>query len=174
MAIALALVTLLAGGGCATYSERMLGVRESAARADWEAGIEALDEIIGVDEPDALPNEWKPETGLALLERGTLHQASADYAASARDFQAADKELEFIDLTNDAAGQIGKYIYSDSATNYRSSATEKLALNSLNMMNYLALGDLSGARVEIIDRCGHFPMLEQAQRFSALVEGFVP
>lgn len=34
-------------------------------------------------------------------------------------------------------------------------------------------GDLRQARVEIIDRCGHFPMIEAPERFAALVEDFV-
>ncbi len=34
--------------------------------------------------------------------------------------------------------------------------------------------DLAESRVETIDRCGHFPMLEQPEQFASLVEGFVP
>ena len=45
-------------------------------------------------------------------------------------------------------GEIGKYMFSDSSTKYRSSPVEKISLNSFNMMNYLAQGNLSGSRVE--------------------------
>lgn len=34
-------------------------------------------------------------------------------------------------------------------------------------------GDLSQAQVETIDRCGHFPMLEAPERFTALVQAFL-
>ncbi len=36
------------------------------------------------------------------------------------------------------------------------------------------LGRDLGADVELLDDCGHFPMLEQPEHFAALVEGFVP
>jgi hypothetical protein len=83
-----------------------------------------------------------------LLERAMVSQAQGYYAASARDLGKADEELEILDISNDAVGAVGKYVYSDSSTKYHTSPVEKLALNSMNMLNYLAEGDLGGARVE--------------------------
>ncbi|MHC4694062.1 MAG: COG3014 family protein, partial [Planctomycetota bacterium] len=56
--------------------------------------------------------------------------------------------LEFLDLKLDTAGNIGKYIYNDSAEIYKAQPTERLALNALNMLNYLAMDNLEGAAVE--------------------------
>ncbi len=134
--------------GCATYSDRMKNARAATSAGEYAEGIEQLDKAIGVDEPDRIPDKFKSETALTILERGTLKQASETYASSARDLSAADKGLELLDIANDASGAIGKYVFSDSATKYRSSPTEKLALNSFNMLNYLAVADLSGSRVE--------------------------
>lgn len=134
--------------GCATYSDRMQKARAATTAGDYAEAIEQLDKAIGVDEPDRIPDKFKSETALTILERATLKQASETYPSSARDFSAADKGLELLDIANDTAGDIGKYVFSDSATKYRSSPTEKLALNGFNMLNYLAVGDLSGARVE--------------------------
>jgi hypothetical protein len=39
-------------------------------------------------------------------------------------------------------------VFSDAATFYRTTPTEKLSLNAINLINYLARGDLDGARVE--------------------------
>ena len=75
-------------------------------------------------------------------------QAMQDYEGSATNFIAADKELELLDIARDGAGKLGKYIYSDSATKYKTSPVEKLSLNAMNMVNYLTRGDLSGAKVE--------------------------
>ena len=83
-----------------------------------------------------------------LLERGAVLQAKARYQESAKNLQAADDQLEMLDISNDTVGSIGEYIYSDSATKYRASPTEKLALNELNMINYLAQGNTRGAQVE--------------------------
>ena len=79
-----------------------------------------------------------------ILERATMLQALGLYQLSARDFEAADKSLELLDIARDGAGKLGKYIYSDSATKYKTSPTEKLSLNAMNMCNYLARGDLDG------------------------------
>ncbi len=139
---------LLSVSGCATYSDRMVSTRQAASRGDYAGGIEEINDIIGTESSGELPIEWESDSALGVLERATLQQAASDYAASARDFEAADKQLELLDLSGDAVGTLGKYIYSDTAGNYRSSATEKLALNAFNTLNYLARGDLRGARVE--------------------------
>src|SRR5690606_31559468 len=60
----------------------------------------------------------------------------------------AEKQLELLDISRDGAGQLGKYVFSDSATKYHAPPSEKLVLNAYNLLNYLMRGDLSGARVE--------------------------
>jgi len=139
---------LLAGTGCATYSDRMQEVRTSASAGDYDRSIELVNKLLKVDDSNQLPKKYGDETGLLLLERGTFQQARSQFKPSSQDFQAADKELEYLDISGDAAGKIGKYIYSDSAAKYQSSATEKLSLNAFNMLNYLAVNDSSNARVE--------------------------
>lgn len=89
-----------------------------------------------------------PDAPLILLERATVLMAEGKYELSSRDFQAADADLEVLDLDSDTDGSIGKYLWSDDATNYRPPAYEKSLVNTLNMLNYLAGGRLSGARVE--------------------------
>ena len=81
---------------------------------------------------------------LVLLERGSILHALGRFLESAKNLQAAEGELELLDLSNDAGGKIAKYIWSDSATKYKTPPVEKLSLNALNMINYLAVGDLNG------------------------------
>src|SRR5690606_4372539 len=135
--VALALA-LLAGAGCATYADHTRAARESIARGDLAAGEAHLNELLGVESSRELPAEWGSETALALLERATVLQAMGDYATSARDFGAADKHLELLDIASDDVGAIGQYLFSDDARNYRAPPTEKLLLNAFNMINYLA------------------------------------
>jgi hypothetical protein len=134
--------------GCATYSDRLAESRQAVISGDFEGGVKQLEKVIKVDDPKKLPDDWGSDVALAVLERATLQQALRDWKLSARDFGAADKELEMLDMSAGGASEIGKYIYSDSATKYRTSPVEKLSLNGFNMMNYLARGDTSGARVE--------------------------
>jgi tetratricopeptide (TPR) repeat protein len=118
------------------------------AAGDYAGGIDTVNELMGVEDARTLPEKFDSDEALGALERATLKQALGEYESSARDFQAADKELEILDLSTDAVGTLGRYIYSDSSEKYHASPTEMLAVNSFNMMNYLARGDLRGARVE--------------------------
>jgi hypothetical protein len=107
-----------------------------------------LNDILGVGSYEEIPDDWTTHRPLAALERAMLLQAQNKNEWSARDLSAAETELEFLDLKLDTAGNIGKYIYNDSAEIYKAQPTERLALNALNMLNYLAMDNLEGAAVE--------------------------
>ncbi|MFP6638727.1 MAG: hypothetical protein VCC04_00680 [Myxococcota bacterium] len=143
----LAVLTVGIGSGCATYSDRMKSIQQDVVAGNYQAAIDGLDKSIGMSSGQ-LPDSFSSDTALAVLDRGTLEQAIAQFEHSSIDYGAADKELELLDLSNDTVGQIGKYFFSDSSTKYKASPVEKLAVNGFNMMNYLALGRLAGASVE--------------------------
>lgn len=146
-ALALGLVSALAATSCATYSDKTFEMREAVAAGRYEDGLDEINHFIKVKDDLDLPTKWKSETALAVLERATILHAMQRWEASASNFQAAEEQLEFLDLASNA-DEIGRYVFSDSATKYRTTPTEKLALNAINLINYLARGDLSGARVE--------------------------
>jgi uncharacterized protein len=133
---------------CATYSDRTEAARDAMQRGDLEGSVEQFNKYMKVSKSGELPNKLKKNYELVILERATALQALGEYEASARDFEFADKQLELLDIARDGAGKLGKYIYSDSATKFKLSPTEKLSLNAMNMCNYLARGQLSGATVE--------------------------
>ncbi len=133
---------------CATYSDKTSAMREHVQAGQHEQGLADLNRFIKVSDPHELPTKWASETALAVLERGTLLHAMQDWDASAINFQAAEEQLELLDLAKDTAGDIGKYMFSDSATKYKTTPTEKLSLNAINLLNYLNQGDLEGARIE--------------------------
>ncbi len=133
--------------GCATYSEQMTSALDDVTAGRYEEAIGQVQKASGLS-ASGVPKELDSDAALGLLNRATLKQALQRFGPSSQDFQEADVELEFLDIANDTAGEIGRYFFSDSATRYRSSPTEKLAINGFNMMNYLALNDLQGARVE--------------------------
>jgi hypothetical protein len=142
------ILCLLWVAGCATYTDRLSKSHRAADRGDYEASVRALNDILDVASPEQLPDEWTANKPLVVLERAMLLQAQGQYKWSARDLSAAEMELEFLDLSRDPVGSIGKYVYSDSARVYKVPPTERLALNALNMLNYLAMDDLQGASVE--------------------------
>ncbi len=143
-----AIATIALALGCATYSDRTEAARDAIQRGDVNGGVKELNKFLKVRKSEDLPNKWKKDFELVILERATMLQALGFYELSARDFTVADKQLELLDIARDGAGKLGKYIYSDSATKYKTSPTEKLSLNAMNMCNYLARGDLAGAKVE--------------------------
>ena len=144
--VALALVFSL-GSGCATYSDRMKSAQEQVTSGNYQLAVDDLNKFMGTQKGE-LPGKFNSDTALAVLDRATLEQALAQYKQSARDFGAADQELQLLDIANDTAGTIGKYFFSDSSTKYKASPVEKLSLNGFNMMNYLALNEMTGASVE--------------------------
>ncbi len=133
---------------CATYSERTDDARRALRRGDYAGSLALWNKVLKVRDPQDIPNKLKKNQELVILERATVLQAMGEWEASATNFEFADKQLELLDIAKDTAGNIGKYIYSDSATKYKTSPTEKLALNAMNLCNYLARGDLGGAKVE--------------------------
>jgi tetratricopeptide (TPR) repeat protein len=139
-------VALLAG--CAGHESRVRGALEALDRAGPEHAAAALNEELEVDRSEDLPKDVGGDNALLLLDRATILQSASRYDLSQRDFGVADKQIELLDLSRNAADDLGKYLFSDDVGRYRAPPFEKLLLNTFNMMNYLARGDLAGARVE--------------------------
>lgn len=134
--------------GCATHSEITLPVRQALDAGNPHAAIAILDEQMEVKAPTDLPAEMDSENSLFVLDRGSIQQSIARFADSKRDLEAADKSIDMLDLAHDAKDTIGSYIFSGSAGKYQAPPYEKLLVNTLDMVNYLELQDLNGARVE--------------------------
>ncbi len=149
LAIAVLAVVALAGlPSCKGYTDHLADVHRDVDRGDYDSAVDRLNGLLGVGSRETLPDQWTADRPLVALERGVLLQAQGHYALSTRDLSDAETELEFLDLKLDTAGNIGKYVYSDSSEVYKTPPTERLALNAINMLNYLALGELQGASVE--------------------------
>lgn len=134
--------------GCGGYASTSEAFRRSLTDGQPQDALARVNEALGVDRAEQLPSEPGEDTPLLLLERGTILQALGQNKLSSRDFIHADKNLDVLDLTSDTAGEISKYLFSDDATVYKAPPYEKLLLNTVNMINFLVLGDASGAKVE--------------------------
>lgn len=146
-AIAVAWLAVL-GVGCSGYEKTVQPIRQSLERGNLGAALLAVNKQLGVKGPRDLPKKFEADTALLLLERAMILQAMGRMEDSSFNFEIADKHLELLDLSKDTAGNIGKYLYSDDATNYKAPVYEKLLLSTENMVNYLVRGDLNGARIE--------------------------
>lgn len=141
-------ILAVALAGCATYTDRMRAASQATSAGDYSVAVAEINGALGVGSAGELPSKWGANTALATLERGVLLQSIEQYKDSSLNFTAAEQELELLDLSLDPVGKIGSYIYSDSAKTYRAPPSERLALNAVNLLNYIALGDLDGAAVE--------------------------
>jgi len=148
-ACAFALVSLLAlAGGCAGHAERTKGARSALdARSPREA-LKQLNEELEVDSEKQLPEEMEGDQVLLVLDRALVLQQLDQFQLSSRDLEAADKQIEVLDFSRGSLDDISKYLFSDDSGPYPAPPYEKLLINTMNMMNYLARGDLNGARIE--------------------------
>jgi uncharacterized protein len=146
----LAVVALCAplAAGCGGHTARTLAFREALDGGDFPRAVKSLNKELKVDTGKELPPDIKGDNALLVLDRASVQQAQREFDLSRRDFQAADKAIDVLDLSQNAGDSIAKYVFSDDAGRYAAPPYEKLLINAFNLLNYLELGDLSGARVE--------------------------
>lgn len=144
----LALLLVVSAAGCAGHAESTKGARSALDAGQPKAALAALNEQLEVDDAKDVPPEIEDDKILYVLDRATVLQQLDMYALSSRDLELADKQVEVLDFSRGSLDDIAKYMFSDDAGPYAAPAYEKLLINTLNMMNYLARGDLNGARIE--------------------------
>ena len=144
----LALALGLGLTGCGGFEERTVVLRSALDAGDPRAAIAAIDKELKVDHETDLPKTIAGDDALLVLDRATVQQALTQFLLSERDFQAADKAIDMLDLAHNAGDTIGEYVFSGSSGKYVAPPYEKLLINTLDMLNYLESGDLAGAQVE--------------------------
>ena len=138
----------LALAGCAGHADKTLSARTALDAGDPRGALKALNETLEVTSEKDLPAKVGGDNSLLLLDRAMVLQELDQYPLSSRDLEVSDKQIEVLDLSANAGADIGRYLFSDDVGPYKAPAYEKLMINTMNMMNYLARSDLSGARVE--------------------------
>jgi hypothetical protein len=153
----LALVAAVLAAGCAGHAARTEGARTALDAGHPAEALRLIDEELDVKGPDKLPEEISGENTILLLDRAMVLQSLGsrseapsprEYGWSSRDLEIADKQIEVLDFSRSAVHDVGKYLFSDATGPYKAPTYEKLMINTMNMVNYLVRGDLSGAKVE--------------------------
>jgi len=134
--------------GCASHSERTQPVRSALDAGNPREAIALLNKEIDVPSDADLPPDMSSDHALFVLDRASVQQAAQQFDRSKRDFEAADKAIDMLDLAHDVSDTIGQYVFSGSSGRYQAPPYEKLLINTLDMLNYLELRDLNGARIE--------------------------
>ncbi len=145
----LALVACVSGLlSCASHSEGTKSARTALDAGQPEAALELYNEKLEVESAKELPKDVGGDNTLLILDRSMILQQLEKYELSSRDLQVADKEIEILDFSHGAIDDIGKYMFSDDTGPYKAPFYEKLLINTQNMVNYLQVADLNGARIE--------------------------
>jgi tetratricopeptide (TPR) repeat protein len=147
----LGVLTLVACGalsGCASHSDKTKEIRSALDAGKPRQALELLNEQLDTKSEKELPENTGGDNSLFLLDRAMVLQQLQIYKWSSRDLEVSDKQIEMLDFTRNTAHDIGKYLFSDDTGPYKAPPYEKLMINTMNMVNYLAVGDLQGARVE--------------------------
>lgn len=144
--------------GCAGHAARTEGARSALDHGRPKEALRLLDEELGVKTTAEVPEKVSGDNSILLLDRAMVLQeigstseapkTPREYAWSSRDLEIADKQIEVLDLSRNAAADIGKYLFSDDTGPYKAPTYEKLMINTMNMVNYLVRGDLNGAKIE--------------------------
>ncbi|MBK7578912.1 MAG: hypothetical protein IPI67_01790 [Myxococcales bacterium] len=142
------LALAVAVAGCASHSDHTKEARSALDAGQPKRALALYNEALGVDRAEQVPKDTSGDKILFLLDRAIILQQLDRYDLSSRDLQTADKQIELLDLSRGVGSDLGRYLFSDESGPYRAPAYEKLMINTMNMVNYLVRGDLSGGRVE--------------------------
>jgi len=131
---------------------------------DYEAALSVID--------DDDCEESGGEQLLYLLERATIKQNMGDFEGSNLDFEKAyDVVIEYESRPTvsirDMSSEVGAALYNETTLSYKGYGYEKFLIHIYKAINYMMLGDLEGAGVEI-RRLDERRQIEMAEHERAL------
>lgn len=131
--------SLLALSACATYQGRLAPVQKDLLSGNCYKAIKTLEELSAKEGDDRL---------LYLMEYGSALQICRDYRKSNQIFLEADKLSEQIDYIS-ASRVLGATLFNEEMIQYKGDIFEKLFINAMSALNYIELGNLEDAMVEV-------------------------
>lgn len=139
---------ILLAFGCAGHAARTQTARDALNHGEASVALQAINSELNVSSEKQLPEDPSGDNSILLLDRAVILQQLENYELSSRDLEVADKQVEMMDFSRSSADEISRYVFSDDSGPYKAPPYEKLMVNTMNMLNYVLRGDLSGGRVE--------------------------
>ncbi len=135
----LIIISLVFLSGCAGYMRNTKAARTLFNRREFkDAAIEYTKQIGKIGNEELL----------ALLDTAISYHYAGDYKNSIKYFLKADKLSEKLDMIS-VSRQIASLAATDYVLKYKGEDFEKILINTYLAMDYLMLGDLEGAMVEV-------------------------
>ena len=92
---------------CASHSDKTQPIRSALDAGQDRQALGLINEALDVPSAKDLPADVKGDKSLYLLDRSIVLQALDDYKTSSRDLEVSDKQIEVLDLSRNAAADIG-------------------------------------------------------------------
>ncbi|MCK4708581.1 MAG: hypothetical protein KAU21_08195, partial [Gammaproteobacteria bacterium] len=135
----LLLTGLLVLQGCSHYSAKTQGVRANLLAGRPDLALRNFEKT-SHDASDKV---------LTHLHKGMLKRMTGAYTQSNKNFEVAKKEMEYL-YTSSITQAIGSAVVNDTVRDYGGDRYEQILVHSYMALNYIALGQLDSARVEIL------------------------
>lgn len=140
-AILAAFLVSMALSGCATYQTKVDDARQALAHEDPAKAAALLEPLAHKDSDDQL---------VYLLDYATALQEARRYKESAQAYQEAAKIADIQDY-HSISKITASLLLSEEMVQYKGDDYEKVLIHAMNAVNYLELGDLDEALVEVRD-----------------------
>jgi len=139
----LAVLVLLSGmfvlQGCSHYSQKTAGLRDKLKSGRPDLALREF-ETQSHDSSDKV---------LTHLHKGMLKRMTGAYSKSNKDFEVAKKEMADL-YTTSITKSVGSAVVNDTVRDYSGDRFEQVLLHSYMALNYISIGKLDSARVEML------------------------
>lgn len=136
---ALAALSLLVLQGCATSAQKTASMRGFMEMSQYKQALMEVEKEAGESTDDVMVN----------MNLGTLRRLTGDYQGSNEAFQRAKEEIENLYSTS-ITEQAGAVIVNDETISFQGDPFEQVLVHLYMASNYMAMGDLDAARVEVL------------------------
>ena len=125
--------------GCSHYAQKSQGVRNKLQSGRPDLALREFEQQ-SHDSSDKV---------LTHLHKGMLKRMTGAYASSNKDFEVAKKEMAELYSTS-VTKAIGSAVVNDTVRDYAGDRFEQVLVHSYMALNYIAMGKIDSARVEIL------------------------
>ena len=136
---ALILLVPWLAAGCATFSDSMSPIERDMSAGRYDAALATLEKQSHASRDEVLYQ----------LNKGMLLRMQGDYAASNNAFDVA-KKLMSVYYATSVSETTSSFIINDATRAYAGEEFEQVLVDVYKALNYLALGTLDDARVEVL------------------------
>jgi len=135
----LAVMVMLGLSGCASYQTKVNNAREAMRRGDPAEAAKDLEPLANKESDDQL---------VYLLDYATVLQQAGRYRESAKTFGRAEKIADIQDY-HSLSNVASSLLLSEEMVQYKGDDYEKVLINAVNAINYLEMGEMDEALVEV-------------------------